>query len=275
MAFTDNTTGTRIIKQGIMPVKLTLTDTCEVGDLIGYEGVTDNEWQRADANGKVLAQLIAGEPCDASGTEITCFKMAVIDGFSGATTGDMVYLADDVGDYAATPASWVMQGVGECISTTEAFIHPSCSPVSAYASTGTGHAAYFRTEVESGRTCTSPLCGVRIDFKIIDGATLGSGVYPLYLFLQAQDTDAASADFYAFRIEDGCSASCHPESYIQIVSGGTGATYTFDLHAGQETPSGGCFSSAAQLPTGNGGYIAVKTHSGARYIALYTANTGG
>ena len=131
MAFTDQTTGGRVLRDGIMPVKITLTDTCHPGDLIGFDGIDggSDTWVRADANGKIPASLNAGQRCETSGDEIVCYKMAYV-GFpstTSAVTGDYVYLADTAGQYASTPTTWVSQCVGEMVSTTEMFVHPHCS----------------------------------------------------------------------------------------------------------------------------------------------------
>ena len=166
MPFADHTTGGRIILQGEMPIKITLDDTCEVGDLIGYDAIDDDAWERADANGKIPAQLIAGEACETSGVEITCFKMALVDFTSGctATPGDVVYLADTVGQYAAAP-TWVPQDLGQMVSARVAFINPSSQMPFGYTTTGVA-GAFIRVEVMSGKTAApagTALCGLRID----------------------------------------------------------------------------------------------------------------
>lgn len=268
MAFTDNTTGGRVILEGILPVTVVLTDACEVGDLIGYEGVTDNEWQRADANGKALAQLIAAERCETSGDTIKCYKMAVVDGFTDATTGDMVYLSDDVGAYASTPASWVMQCVGQMVSDTKAFINPSCSPVTGYPSTGTSWAGYFRSELESGRTgVASAFGGVRIDVKTIATGVSGGDIYGLYVFGQLLLASAGTS--YLLRLEDACNTSCGFDAYIGFITGASDdPDYLFDL-APTSLPANGAWASEGTAKTGDGGFIKVKTPTGTRYINMY------
>ena len=263
MAFTDQTTGGRVVKQGIMPIKITLTDTCHVGDLIGYEGVTDNEWQRADANGKVLAQLVAGEKCAASGDEITCFKMAVIEypSTTSATTGDMVYLADDVGQYAATPATWVMQCVGEMVSTTEMFVHPSCSPVSAYASTGTSWAGYFRSELEAGRTGSTHWGGLRADVKAIAASVPGADVYGLYIFMQLQ---AASTGSAFIRLEDGCSEGV--DSWFEFIPFSDAPPNFFTFSTLE--PANGAWSDSTSCSNTSTGRIKVNMGGLTRYIPI-------
>ena len=265
MAFTDNTTGGRVIKEGVMPVKVTLTDTCDVGDLIGYDGVTSNAWERADANGKVPAQLVAGEKCGTSGDEIVCYKMAIIDGFTDATSGDMVYLADDVGDYAATPASWVMQCVGECVSDTEAFIHPSASAVTGYAPTGTGWAAYFRAELESGRTATALWGGMRIDVKTIATSTVGSDIYGLYIHYQLQQNTAG--DCYIVRLEENSSVD-QCDAYIQFIA--NRANVPTNLFYLGPNAVGPCWTASGTTKSGSSsGYLTLTIAGATKYVNLW------
>jgi len=42
MAWAANSTGGYVIKEGLLPVKITLTDTCNAGDLIGYDAISSN-----------------------------------------------------------------------------------------------------------------------------------------------------------------------------------------------------------------------------------------
>lgn len=264
MAFTDNTSGTRVIKQGMMPVKVTLTDTCEAGDLIGFDGVTSNAWERADANGKVPASLVAGEACVTSGDTITCYKMAIIDGFSGATTGDMVYLADDAGDYAATPASWMSQCVGECVSTTEAFIHPTCQALYAYPTTGTGWAGYIRYELESGRTATALSGGLRIDVKTIATSTPGSDIYGLYIHYQLQQ-DTAGTNYIVRLEENGSVDQC--DGFIALVANQANVP-TYVLNCGPNA-AGPCWDTSTDCSTA-AGHLKCIVGGAVRYINLYS-----
>lgn len=268
MAFTDQTTGGRVIRQGLMPIRITLTDTCHVGDLIGYDGVTSDTWVRADADGKIPASLVAGEKCDTSGDEIICYKMAYVlyPSTTSAVTGDMVYLANTAGQYAATPGSWVAQGVGEMVSTTEMYIHPTCQSLHSYATTGTGWGGYIRAELKALRTSMALWGGLRIDVKAIDTSVISSDAYGLYIFMQLQEAPAASSAL--LRLEDGCAASCGADSYIAFVTGtGDPPDYLFDLASVAEPTNGAwsCGTAANATPTGR---IKVKTAAGTRYIGL-------
>lgn len=267
MAFVDNTTGGRVVKEGIMPVRITLTDTCDVGDLIGYEGITDNEWQRADANGKAPAQLVAGEPCRTSGDEIVCFKMAVVDFGSGstATSGDMVYLSDTVGAYVATPDSWVSACVGQCVSATEAFINPSCTPIVSFSNTGTGWGAYIRAELESGRTATALWGGMRIDVKTIDTSTVGSDIYGLYIHYQLQQDTAG--DYYILRLEENSSVD-QTDAFIQFIA--NRASVPTNLFYLGPNAVGPCWTASGTTKSGSSsGYLTLTIAGATKYINLW------
>lgn len=274
MAFIDNTEGGRVIKQGVNPVKITLTDTCNVGDPIGFDAVTANVWKRADANDKIYADLIAGEKCKASGDEITCYRMAVIAVPppyavplvpTAAIPGKPVYLSDEPGEYADNPVTTWSQALGMFISVDEMFVVPNTIPPAAYA----GHAVqgvYFRTEIEALATAEVLLAGLRVDLKTLATAVI-TDAFGLYLFMQMKVApNGASA---MLRMDDGCDGGCHPESFVVVIPGSVGPTYLLDIGS-YTTPSGGSVSSAAESKSGAGGWLAVKTNDGTRYINLYT-----
>lgn len=118
MALTDVTTGARIILQGIGPSKLALTGTVLVGDLVTELGV------QADGNsGNLRAKWVAGE-AGVSGDTITVYEAALIDGLSGGTKGDAVFLSDTAGGYSATASTTSLQWVGISTSATAIFVRP-------------------------------------------------------------------------------------------------------------------------------------------------------
>jgi len=268
MAFTDNSTGGRSILQGHNPVTITLTDTCTVGDLIGFDAVSSNAWEKADADGKVYAELIAGEACGTSGDSIVCYRSAVIRGITGVD-GDAIYLSDTAGAYASAPGGSWSQAVGKCVSTTDMLVVPSAMPVSAYDGTGTGFAGFFRSEVESGRTSAGRCGGIEVQSKVISGASLGGDLYGAYIFVQWQDTDAGTATSSILRLEDGCSTSCHPDAFIIFIPGAVGPDYMFDFGS-ISAPTGGSVAGTGTAKTGNGGWLKCKTSNGTRYINMYT-----
>lgn len=269
MAFVDNAYNGRVIVQGIMPVKITITATCDVGDLIGYDNITSALWELADANGKIPAQLIAGEQnLTATATEITCFKMAEIDFGTGstATPGDMVYLSDTAGSYAATPGGWVHQCVGQCITAQRAFIQPDSSPLFGYSTTGTGNGAWIRAELASGKTAASVFCGARIDVKTIATSTVGGDVYGVYVFGQLQKAPTTSSAM--IRLEDGCSSSCGFDSYVMCVTGtGDPPDFLMELGALSE-PTNNAWSLLTNSSLTAAGRLKIKVGGSTRYISI-------
>ena len=270
MAFADNTTGGRVIKEGIMPVRITLTDTCNVGDLIGYDGVTSDAWERASASGKVPAQLVAGEKCETSGDTIVCFQMAYVDFGSGstATAGDMVYVSNTAGRYASTPGSWVAHCVGQCVSATVALIHPSALPFMSYAPTGTGWGGYIRAELESGRTSMDLWGGLRIDVKSIATSVVASDAYGLYIFTQLQSAPVASSSM--LRLEDGCATSCGFDTWMSFIGGPDQDPPDYFLTFGATAPTNGAWD---LTETGDAntiaGFLLCNMGGSDRYIYLY------
>ncbi len=180
MAFVDNTTGGRVIAQGIDPVKITLTDTCNVGDLIGYA----SGWKRADMNSspKVYAELVAGERCSVSGTEIQCYRMAEIDFGSGctATAGDRVFASTTAGGYVGTTCTDDQgQAVGVMIHAQRAMINPYYVfsnikiPNVEYSATS-GHVIIFQLKSALAGTGTTSLTGIEIAPKVLDAVAAGT-----------------------------------------------------------------------------------------------------
>jgi len=122
MAFADHTTGGRVIEWASVPVKVTLSEAVEVGDLLGYE----SGWYMADGNdaGKE-AMLVAGE-AGASAAEIVAYRECLIDFSSGCTgtAGAAIYLSDTDGEYGTT-AGTNKQIVGHLVDARRALISPA------------------------------------------------------------------------------------------------------------------------------------------------------
>lgn len=119
MAFAD--TAIRAVVQGNNPIKVTLEDACEVGDLLSY-GSTG--WVLADASDDTLpATLVAGEK-GVAGEIITAFQSAVVEGPTGMTPGNSIYLSDTAGNYSDSTGS-TTQVVGKANSATQLFVNPA------------------------------------------------------------------------------------------------------------------------------------------------------
>ena len=123
MAFADPATGRKIVDsgRGTRPGTVTLAEACKVGDVLGYS----SGWKRALATtagviqGRVVA-LIGG----ASGDVIPISPNPVIGGYTGATPGNPVYVAEgtDYGKITETiPATTndATTVVGIVLSATE------------------------------------------------------------------------------------------------------------------------------------------------------------
>lgn len=270
MALTDVTDGSRVIQQGMMPYKITLNDTCKQGDLIGYDA-DDGVWEKADAADKVYADFVAGETCKASGDVITVFRQAIVTGFSDGVVGNPVYLGDTAGEYEDIPDTvHYQQVVGVCLSDTEVLVEPRAAVgVFGINRQALGWGGYIRSEIQD-ETTSALWGGLRIDCKAV-GGTLSNDVFGLFVFLQLAVAPGGSSAL--LRLEDGCGTLGHPDAFITFISGAVGPDYLFDLGS-DPSPSGGSFD-LDNTPTTGGGNIKVKTSRGARYLALYTANTGG
>ena len=267
MAFTDNTTGGRNIVQGILPYKLTLTDTCEVGDLIGYDSISTGAWERADANAKKYANFIAGEPCKTSGDTITVYREAIVSGFTGAVAGDLVYLSDTDGDYAAAPVGNYHQVVGIMISVTEAVIRPDAMPVCSYNTqvtpTGLAEAGFFRTEINDGASAS--MCGgIKIECKSLTGCDTLSSMRGLYIYMQAAKDTTDGTDLCIVRLEDGGTIPVHSVFELAFTNA-AGPSYLIRT----TTNSGTMYSKTGTSSTG-AGWFKVDCAGTDRYILMYS-----
>jgi len=266
---TDVTDGSRVIQQGLMPYRITLMDTCEVGDLIGYDADTPG-WYKADAGEKRYVECVAGERCQKSGDTVTVFRQAIVSGLSDGVAGDPVYCGNTTaGAYEDIPDSYAyQQPVGFCLSTTEVLLCPNAAgPVFSCNREARGYGAWIRSEVDSA-TATDMGGGLRVEYKALAGATT-TEIYGVFVFMQNQDTNCHAGAF--LRLEDGCSAGCHPDAFIVCIAGAVGPDNFLDI-GNTLTPTGGAWSTAANAPSGAGGWLKVTTGAGARYISLFTGS---
>lgn len=132
MALTDNTSGGRIILQGIAPAFITLADTVEVGDMLGYS----SGWKRALATtpNQVDARLVAGQAGVSGDANVLAYPIAVIGGLSGMTPGGSVYVAEgtlkgEVTETAPSTTGDVNAPVGISLTATEWLAYPGIMPV--------------------------------------------------------------------------------------------------------------------------------------------------
>jgi len=93
--------------------KVTLAEACEVGDLLAYS----TGWVLADASdGSKAAKFVALDKGEI-GDEINVASYAMIEGPTGMTPGNSIYLSDTAGGYSDSAGS-VSQVVGVAVSAT-------------------------------------------------------------------------------------------------------------------------------------------------------------
>jgi len=93
MAFSDPATGRKIVDsgRGAEPQKVTLAEACKVGDVLGYS----SGWKRALATtGSVIQGRVVALAPGAIGDEVPVSANPVVDGYTGATPGNYVYVAE-------------------------------------------------------------------------------------------------------------------------------------------------------------------------------------
>lgn len=273
MSFADNTKGGRVVLEGKIPFKITLgSDTCDVGDLIGYDALSSAAWERGDVANKVFAVCVAGEKGIAS-QEITVFKEAVIDLGSDctATAGDLIYAGGTAGQYAAEPAGSWQQAVALMTTAQIMYVRPMAMPLTVYTLTGVGHAGYFRCEVDADEeTPEGHFGGIRIDVKTI-ASTNALTTYDarcLYLFMQLLEVCSQTSHGSAFiRLEDGSGSNCNPHSFFDLIAGAEGPDCLFAFD--RNTPTGGAWKVDTSTPSDDGGQITIDVGGTARYIKLW------
>jgi len=132
MALTDNTTGGRIIDSlGMGCVRITLAETVEVGDMLGYSSGLKRAL--ATTPNQIDARLVAGQS-GVSGAIIDAYPMAKIGGLTGMTAGNSVYVAEgtlygEVTETAPSTTGDVNAPIGISLSATEWLAYPGFMPV--------------------------------------------------------------------------------------------------------------------------------------------------
>jgi len=117
MPFADVTNGSRIILAGIGGGDLIAVAAVLPGDLMTEAGGL------ADANAAVpaTAYYIAGHKA-AAGDRVRAYRTALVDGVSGATLGNRVYLSDTPGGYSEAVSATQRQAIGYAMSATQLWI---------------------------------------------------------------------------------------------------------------------------------------------------------
>src|SRR5215208_6571785 len=84
---------------GLSRVTLKTTVSCNVGDLIGFDGT---DWVLADADGRVAAEFMAMESVAAGSSVAVCQAGVVYDVDAPYTAGASFYLSATAGAHTAT-----------------------------------------------------------------------------------------------------------------------------------------------------------------------------
>ncbi len=115
MAFSDPGTGRVILDsgRGTEPEKVTLAEDCKCGDVLGYS----SGWKRALATtGSVIQGRLVALADGKSGGEVPVSANPVVGGYSGATLGGYVYVAEGSNNGKITQTSPSTSGDANTIS---------------------------------------------------------------------------------------------------------------------------------------------------------------
>ncbi|HZT08591.1 MAG TPA: hypothetical protein VFC51_16330 [Chloroflexota bacterium] len=104
---------------GVTRVTLGASVSCNVGDLIGFDG---SNWVLADADARVAAEFVAMETQPAGGSVAVCQAGVLYDPDAPFTAGSSYYLSTTAGSYAPTPPAasatlTILQRVGKAVTT--------------------------------------------------------------------------------------------------------------------------------------------------------------
>ena len=123
MAFSDPGTGRVVLDsgRGTEPEKVTLAEDCKCGDVLGYS----SGWKRALATaGSVIQGRLVALTDGKSSAEVPVSANPVIGGYTGATVGGYVYVAEGSNNGKVTQTAPSTSGdantvIGVALSATE------------------------------------------------------------------------------------------------------------------------------------------------------------
>jgi len=123
MAFSDPAKGRSILDsgRGTEPGKVALAEDCQCGDVLGYS----SGWKRALATaGSVIQGRLVALANGESGGEVPVSANPVVGGYSGATAGGYVYVAEGASNGQITQTAPSTSGdantiIGIALSATE------------------------------------------------------------------------------------------------------------------------------------------------------------
>jgi len=135
MAFTEPTSGGRVIKQGILPCRVTLARACKCGDILGVAednfddlGPSDSHVNGHATGVTYVHRLVAGEDGEAAEV-ITAYPAAVVGGYTGGALGTKLYCAENGTDGAISETVGGDTGdnatiIGLGLSANDALLYP-------------------------------------------------------------------------------------------------------------------------------------------------------
>lgn len=123
MSFADPGVGRSIVDsgRGTQPGKVTLTDSCNVGDVLGYS----SGWKRALATvSSVVQGRVVALAKGVSGDVIPVSPNPVVSGYTGGTAGAVMYVAEgtsngQITDTAPTTTNDADTPIGIMLSATD------------------------------------------------------------------------------------------------------------------------------------------------------------
>jgi len=132
MAFSDPGKGRIVLDsgRGTEPEKVTLGEDCKVGDVLGYS----SGWKRALATtGSVIQGRLVALADGENGEEVPVSANPVVGGYSGATPGGYVYVAEGSNNGQATQTAPSTSGdantiIGIAVSATEVMFFLNSRP---------------------------------------------------------------------------------------------------------------------------------------------------
>lgn len=198
MGFAD--TQTRLILEGIGPVKVSLATAVSRGDPLTISG---SQWTLAAADDfGTLAELVAGET-GAKDDTITAFLEAVIGNFVSASSLLDLYLSDTAGDYSSATGT-VEQRVGGMLASTTARIRPRLRASLAGLETATaakilvfqGNAAPLAKEV-TGDVTISAAGAITIAADAVESSMLNDAVEGIFVMRVGAYATGVVADYAA------------------------------------------------------------------------------
>jgi len=132
MAFSDSGKGRVILDsgRGTEPEKVTLAEDCQCGDVLGYS----SGWKRALATtGSVIQGRLVALSDGKNGGEVPISANPAIGGYSGATPGNYVYVAEGSNNGQITETAPSTSGdantiIGVALTATEVLLFLNSRP---------------------------------------------------------------------------------------------------------------------------------------------------